>query len=94
MLKSRILLTKFLVGFLGPAQNVYYQPISQAEDEGSGDCIRKGKYKDDCGKDEVGEDDQTLPEFPKLLMLLWGRRRLLGQVFDGHQQEEDNEGEH
>ena len=48
----------------------YYQLISQVEDEGSGDGISKDEDKDDCGKDEVGEDDQTLPQFPKLLRLL------------------------
>ena len=74
--------------------NVYYQLISQVEDKGSSDCICKGKNKDDCGKDEVGEHDQTLAKFPKLLRLLWGRWRRLGQVVDWHQQEEDNEGEH
>ena len=50
--------------------NVYYQLISQVEDKGSSDCICKGKNKDDCGKDEVGEHDQTLAKFPKLLRLL------------------------
>ena len=73
--------------------NVYYQLISQVEDKGSGDGICKGEDKDDGGKDEVGEHDQTLPKSPKLLRLLWGRWGLLGEVVDGDKEEEDDEGE-
>ena len=73
--------------------NVYCHKISQVEDKASRDGIRKREDDDDGGEDEVGEENQTLADFPKSLRFLIGGRGSLGQMVDRDKEEEHDKWE-
>ena len=73
--------------------NVYCHKISQVEDKASRDGIRKREDDDDGGEDEVGEENQTLADFPKSLRFLIGGRGSLGQMVDWDKEEEHHKWE-
>ena len=73
--------------------NVYCHKISQVEDKASRDGIRKREDDDDGGEDEVGEENQTLADFPKSLRFLIGGRGSLGQMVDRDEEEEHDKWE-
>ena len=73
--------------------NVYCHKISQVEDKASRDGIRKREDDDDGGEDEVGEENQTLADFPESLRFLIGGRGSLGQMVDRDEEEEHDKWE-
>ena len=73
--------------------NVYCHKISQVEDKASRDGIRQREDDDDGGEDEVGEENQTLADFPKSLRFLIGGRGSLGQMVDRDKEEEHDKWE-